>query len=179
VTPHPIFTLLICDEVDIKEIEGGRSEITASYFGPATGLTMGGPPTKPYYELSGEASEQPIETYKDFSSTIGTAGNGAKFDEHGLFIGFAPDSEFAGQSAWLVPGQIFRKRDILLSPPSASALALVGKIDSPDGWIGTPTGRNWLLRSFDVTQRGNIYPYTKTWELSGPNGWNATIYSPA
>lgn len=179
VTRHPIFTNLVCNEVEIKEVGSGVCQISVQYFGQATGLTDGGPDLTPTWDLSCESAEQPIETYPSFSSSIGTSGNGAKFDSNGIFLGFQASSAFAGQTSWLVPGQIWRKQGYSLSAPAASDLGRIGKIDTPDGWVATPSGRNWLLRSFNVQLKGNVYAYTKTWELSGPAGWNTTIYAPS
>lgn len=179
ITAHPVFPNLICDEVEIKEIEGGRCEINATYYGPPVGLTNGGPDTQPTWELSCETSEEPIETFPNFGTAIGTAGNNAVFDDDGRFLGFKAISDFHGQESWLVPGQVYRKRYYSYSPPGASELARVGKIDTPDGWISTPGGRNWLLLALTAEQRGQIYTCTKSWRLSGPDGWKTEIYSPS
>lgn len=180
VSKHPVFSDLYCKEVEIVEIAGERAEIRASYIGAPQGgdLSQGGVDPTPEYSLNTETNEEPIETHPKFVSDIGTTGNLAKFDTStGLFLGFAKPSAFTGVTSYLAPGQIWKKQGVASSPPSAAESAKVGYIDAPDGDVATPQGRNWLLRSFTWEQQGKVYPYVKIWQLSGPGGWNTTIYT--
>lgn len=181
VTPHPTFASLICNDCVVTEREAGLAEVVVTYIGDATG-EVGVVGTsrlpQPTYELISEAREEPIESYPNFSTTIGTTGNGAKYDSNNLFLGFDSTSEFVSMQSWLVPGLVWRKSYVQKTRPSAGTLTAVGRIDSPDGPVPSiAPPRNWLLRSFTYTLEGNVYRCQKEWLLSSRRGWNATIYT--
>lgn len=181
-TPHPVFTALICKECTVTEVEAGMAEVVATYIGDASdsvGVIGSARLPSPTYELICEAREEPITTFPDFATTIGTTANGAQFDSNNLFLGFDKTSAYVGQEAWLVPGVVWRKSYIQKTKPTATELNRVGKIDTPEGSPPAATSpRNWLLRSLTFTLEGNLYRCQKEWHLSGPSGWNATIYAP-
>lgn len=180
-TPHPVFTSLYCQEVSISEIEGGMAELLVTYIGDASsdGVISTSRLPDPVFELVTEASEAPVETFPNFSTTIGTSANGAKYDANNLFLGFDKTSPFVGMTGYLTPNSVWRENGFRRTKPSGSELNVVGHIDTPSG-VQTPPAvsapRNWLLRAFNYTYEGKIYRYQKEWVLSGPNGWNSTIY---
>ncbi len=182
VTAHPLFTGLICQTVEIAELEAGMSEVTVTFIGDASndgGVISTSRLPKPSYELITEASEQPIETFPDFKAVLGTSENGAKYDPNGLFLGFAASSSFAGIAGFLSAGVVWRETGMRRTKPTQGELSRVGYIDTPTGWQTPPpveSPRNWLLRAMSYTYEGKIYRYQKEWLLSGPNGWKYEIY---
>ena len=148
----------------------------------------------PYYELQGSLDQEPIESHPDFITDI--AGkpsaplNGAVFvdpetgqvttdDDIGVFREFAATLAGAvnpkgGIEAFWSPGAEWRAMSFTTTRPTT--LGDLGKIDSPDGPNPTLSGRNYLRWSEIYTRRGHIYQVTKTWKLSGRNGWDSDIY---
>jgi hypothetical protein len=181
-TAHPIFKSLFCQEVAIVELPAEMAEITVTYIGDVStdGVISTSRLPDPTFELITEANEAPIETFPDFATTIGTSGNGAKFDANNLFLGFDKTSEFVGTTGFLTPGVVWRESGFRRTKPSAAELNEVGHINLPTG-VHTPPAvaspKNWLLRAYNYTYEGKIYRYQKEWLLSGRRGWNTTIYA--
>lgn len=176
---HPIWTWLGCDRWTVFS-DGVYWFCEAQFFG-----FTGSP--EPIYELDYCTSEEPIETHKNFRSTIGGKPgnelNGARFDDEGAFIGFVgpfandtEEDEWRGITSYLAPGAVWRKNYLTSSRPSD--LGQVGTVDVPEGSApSVPAGMNWLYTGLTWEQRGRIYQVRKEWRLSGRRGWNDTIYA--
>jgi hypothetical protein len=176
---HPLWSFLECDKVSIAQTEAGW-EAEAAFFG-----CDGNP--DPIYDLDYSTSEEPIETHKDFDTTLaGTSKHrlhGAVFDSLGAFLGFTnfgEDAELAatwrGISSYLNPGAIWRKNYVTKTRPTD--VGQLGRIDVPEGNPpSVPNGRNWLYIGLTWEQRGLTYQVRKEWRLSGRRGWNQLIYS--
>lgn len=150
--------------------------------------------TEPIYEFNPGANSEPIETHKDFVSTI--AGkpsaplNGAIFtdprgdissdDDLGTFSKFREvvegvRNELAGTQAYLInSNSVWTKSWTRRSAPNDANRI---KIDNPPGPHPNPGGNyNWLYLGTQYVRRGGAYPCVARWLLSGPNGWNAQVY---
>ena len=175
---HPLWTYLDCDKVSVTQTEAG-------WVGEGSFYGFTGSPD-PIYDLDYSTSEEPIETHKDFRTSLGgtptTPLHGAKFDSDGAFLGFstgfASDAEadaWRGIRGYLSPGAIWRKNYITKVRPTD--LGELGHIDIPEGSPPTiPNGRNWLYIGLTWEQRGLTYTVRKEWRASGRRGWNTSIY---
>lgn len=175
ISVHPDFNVLKCNGCSVQRLKPGDfAELTVSYRGffdsdPGTGDNS-------TEEIVSNTSDAPIETHPKFVDEIGgTAAsplNGAVFDDDGKFLGFAADSEFAGVDSYLVPSTVYRKTTPTASRPSS--VADVGVIGS------APIGggdKNWLFISRTWRRDGAVYEVSEEYMLSGPGGWNNTIYT--
>jgi hypothetical protein len=143
---------------------------------------------EPVYELVANLDQDPIESHPDFTEFAGTPSdpqNGAIFvdpeagtisrdDARGVFREFAAGSSKAGIESYLVPGAEWKETTFTTTRPTS--LRDIGKTESPAGPSPSLSGRNWLAWSETYTRRGNIYQVTRTWKLSGRNGWDNDIY---
>ena len=77
---HPRWSFLEMDKRTIVLRPDGAWDIVGDYFG------VDGNP-EPIYALDNSTSQEPIETHPNFAAF---GGNGAVFDEDGLFVGFKP-----------------------------------------------------------------------------------------
>jgi hypothetical protein len=175
VAAHPDFNTLICKSVKVTRLKPGLvCEMRATYrgfFGPEdVGNSI--------EEVISSTSEQPIETHPKFVDTLGGTKaaplNGATFDTNGRFTGFAADSIYAGVESYLVPSLIYRKTTPSRSSPGD--VGPVGTIQDPAVGGGQP-GSNWLYTSRTWRRDGGVYSVTEEYMLSGPRGWDTTIYS--
>ncbi len=184
ITPHPQYPALVCDDVHVTRLPGDAANIKVDYVGDPAAY-YGGYASQPIplYTLVVETGEEPIETwYKDGGTnfaSIATTANGAAFAANGLFAGWLKTSPYVAITSYLKPRTLWRKESFQKTQPSQDVLALVGKIDTPEGNAPDYGGSySWLLRSFDYQFQGAIYRYKKEWILSNPQGWNTTIYGP-
>ena len=184
ITTHPIYPALICDSIDVHRLPGDIAQLTVDYIGDPSAYYGGvaNQPT-PLYTLVIEGGEEPIETfYRDGSvnfKSIATTANGAVLGANGLFAGWRSSSAFVGITSYIRPHSIWRMESFQKLSPTADDLNEVGYISTPSGPVPSVAAPyNWLLRTFDYQFQGAIYRYKKEWMLSGPRGWNTTIYSP-
>lgn len=80
-----------------------------------------------------------------------------------------------GVQSYRCPGATWReKRNASSSEVNISGL---GKIAAPSG-APTPSGRNWLMigKSLSKNSDGRSWTIETTYELSGPNGWEKSLY---
>ena len=174
---HPDFSPLICNGCKVNRLKPGLvCELHVSYrgfLGPA-GVTPG----NSIEEIISSTSEQPIETHPKFVSDLGgkkgAVLNKASFDDNGRFLGFAADSTYAGAESYLVPSTIYRSTTPARSRPSD--VGPVGTIQDPPVGGGQP-GSNWLYTARTWRRDGGVYSVTEEYMLSGPKGWDPTIYS--
>jgi hypothetical protein len=143
------------------------------------------------YEFSPGTGTEPIDTCDNFVSEIGgTAAhpkNGAIFldangiqtwdNARGVFSRFLLSSKYKGvqeyytanNSVWtkswtqtIAPGSASRGISVTTNPPGPSP-SFGGK-------------HNWLVLPTFYTKRGRVYDCRQTFLLSGPRGWDSTIY---
>ena len=175
---HPRWTFLEMDKRTITRREDGTWDIVGDYFG------VQGTPA-PIYSLDISTGQEPLETHPDFAGiaglygpppTPGTTSKGAVFDEDGMFVGFKT-GEFVGVKAYLNASSVWRETRVSKSRPSSGELNGIGRIDSPNGNPPTPSGRNWLFGSISYEQKARTFTIRREWLLSGPDGWNSTLYN--
>lgn len=178
VSKHPDFPTLICNGCQITRLKPGIvAELAASYRGFFN--RPDDPDTLPNSteEIVTSMSDAPIETNPRFVSTLGgtkaSPKNGAVFDDDGKFTGWKSDSRYAGKESYLVASTIYRKTDPSRSSPKT--VGNVGTIQSP-GVGGGPSGATWLFTGQTWRRDGGVYEVTKEYMLSGPGGWDDTIY---
>jgi hypothetical protein len=176
---HPRWSFLEMDKRTVTRAEDGHWDIVGDYFG-----VQGSP--EPIYALDISTGQEPLETHPDFATFAaldgpppapGSTTAGAVFDEDGLFIGFK-SGEFIGVKAYLNASAVWRETRVSKTRPAGSELASIGKIDSPNGTPPTPSGRNWLFGSLSYEQKAKTFTIRREWLLSGPAGWNSTLYGP-
>lgn len=176
---HPRWSFLEMDKRTITRNQDGSWEIAGDYFG------VDGNPD-PIYALDTSSTQEPIMANPRFYQFAGTATaplNGAKFDSDGLFLGFSPttgtppgNAEWLGVEAYLSYSAVWRETRVTKSKPGPGELSAINKINSPPGNPPTPSGRNWLYVSPSFEQKAKTYVVRKEWLLSGPAGWNTTLY---
>lgn len=181
VAVHPDFDALKCNGCKIDRLKPGDvARMTATYrgfFGSETGPE---PPTLPdsTEETVTSMSDAPIETHPDFVAVLGgtkeSPKNGAVFNDDGTFKGWKADSRYAGKEAYLVGSTIYRKTTPSRSRPGS--VGPVGQIQSP-GIGGGAAGADWLFTSQTWRRDGAVYEVSLEYMLSGPGGWDPTIYS--
>lgn len=184
---HPFANWLACEKVT-TELQPGFAQFACEYAG-VNGSTA------PVYELEVGTSQEPIETHKDFVTSIGGKpsvplngaifrdgeGNITKNDSLGMFDRFllvvgGDRNPLAGVGSYLDPGQVTWTATYCTTSRPTS-LAGVGHIGTPEG--GAPSlgdGRNWLYVSLSYEKRGLCYKVKKTWRASARGGWRTEIY---
>lgn len=179
---HPRWSFLEMDKRTITRAEDGHWDIVGDYYG-----VQGFP--EPIYALDICTGQEPIETHPEFATFAGRPGselNGAVFDpEDDTFVGFkqvvsggnVTNVKWVGVRAYLNATATWRETRITKTRPSSLELSDIGTVDTPSGGAPTPTGRNWLFGSISYEQKGKTYTIRREWLLSGPGGWNETIYN--
>jgi len=138
-------------------------------------------PTKPLYSYYSSLSEEAIETHPDFEDFAGSQGseqNGALFSDDGLFLGFESTSSFAGVRGFLTGTPVIRRTWYTTNVyKGLEDIGDIYKIQS--GKIpGLPAGINALKTSWNSREVGaNFHELSEEFLVSGPGGWNDTIYS--
>ncbi len=180
----------------LTRISGGKDTpgfytITYTFEGLSQDMTLAD--RAKTYELVVSLDELPIEAHNKFvthiAGTPATPLNGAIFidpitgkkskKEGAIFKEFSPvvggtKNAFAGIEAYLAPGAEWRIT--YNSQTTPSAFSDQGKIVEPDGSPPTPTGRTWIGWGMSYTEKGGVLVVTKTYKLSGDDGWNTVIY---
>lgn len=81
-----------------------------------------------------------------------------------------------GIQSYRSPGATWREKRLAKS--GEVSIDGLGKIGSPSG-APTPAGRNWLMigKTLSKNSDGKTWSIETVYELSGPNGWDKTLYS--
>lgn len=175
-TKHPDFSSLTCATSSAVKLPGGVAKISVTY----RGFLAGGEPSQNDWvqELMASTRQEPIETHPKFTSDIaGTPAspkNEAIFDDQGKFIGFKATSKYAGVKGYLVAGTTYRLRRTSGGRPAS--ISDVGTISSPAVGVGIRGSMNWILVARTWRRSGGVYEINEEWQLSGPKGWDRTIY---
>lgn len=175
---HPQFSNLVVKSTQPEELTMGRGMIHVNYVGLSAGdYEMGGALPDPVYSLQRAESREPITTHPNWTRIVQEVGpNNVKKDEDGIFKGFGDGAprQYQGVTEYLTFGVVWSKRYVARSMPS---LVNDGKISRPDGNPPrVPFGYDWLKLGTQVEVEGYVYRVQEGWLLSGPNGWNKTIY---
>ena len=178
VTASPDFINLKLDSKSITYAEGGQAHLNLVWAGPDAG--EGDPELPaPVWRLNRTPSSEPIDSHPEFESFAGTPDaplNGAEFDENGLFIGFvsADPNIWGGVTKYLQFAAVVTKTSVVNSVSTNQAIP---RIDTPIGapWP-LPTTVDWLKTNMDVVARGGVFEVMEEWTMSGPRGWNETLY---
>lgn len=150
--------------------------------------------SEPTYDLSAGTGEESIETHDKFVSDIaGTPSapkNGAIFrnqngdvttdNASGRFDGFAltisggGQNPFAGCERFIAASQTtYTKSWTSKARPAGGKISIDS---SPPGAPSYGGSSNWLKLPVSWQKRGGAYSNRQVWLLSGPQGWNSTIY---
>lgn len=195
-TAHPSAPQLFLDKSTRRE-SGPFWELTALYVGVLR-------KTDPVWEVSTSTSSEPIETHKDFykwtlkTHPTGQLSNSEKaaltkdsfedwvqFEQPngansiGAFRAFSPNApdDLPGVRNYMIGRQSLRKIFYTNTKP---ALTAPTTINTPAGApYSAPQGRNWIYMGANIRVRGSgkIFEVTETWDMSGPKGWNAVVYT--
>ena len=153
--------------------------LTASYFGISASEPNGGP--SQVISFSGGSNNEPIETHPDFELMAGLANPPASREEGavwdpitGQFLRF-DGGEFKGVQYYLTPSTVitvsFWKSSVPILKPRMKI------VDELKG-VNLPSDVKNLLRiESSYRQTGSSYQVTEQYLASGPEGWNARIYT--
>jgi len=186
VSVNPVYRGLSLESKRIIEGEGGIHSLELQWAGTSSDSDDPDDPEalpEPQYFLDQQPSEEPIDTHPNFAA-FGVEGNGAKFDNEGLFLGFSnsgafEDNPFGGLSKYLVGGRTLVRISVYRNVPSSVINTAVPSIDSPPTPpFGLPSlaGRDWLKIDASINQRGAAFEVREAWRESGPNGWLTEVY---
>lgn len=82
----------------------------------------------------------------------------------------------SNQSSYMSAGLVLTVRWQIDGEAAAPNISDFFRIATPEGSIGTPSGRNWLLAGGGATIEGDRVFMVKKYILSEPGGWDETIY---
>jgi hypothetical protein len=95
---------------------------------------------------------------------------------------FASIEEYlaATQITWKVSTTVALSTNLLTGNSTLPGIGTTGQIVTPPGPIpAIPVGNsnfNWLDMGYSGTQRGSAFTTSHEYKLSGPRGWNPTVY---
>jgi len=191
---HPIDIRLAIET--LKTSYGpGICRITANYTGMEDNSADD---SEPVYSLNVGTQQEPIETHPDFATFAGTPSaplNKAVFidaqnnevtaanpadpadNEKYKFSRFQLDSPLKGLDSFLDSTNTTwtQKYTSSVKPSDGGD---VGEIDSnlPGNPPSFGGNRNWLYTGMAFDQRAHVYSITRSWRLSGKDGWKSQIY---
>jgi hypothetical protein len=85
-----------------------------------------------------------------------------------------------GIESYLKPGQIFKRTYVSPDIPSGAVIDDVGKIkDPPSPAPAAPTGQNYLYLGASWKKQAGVVTIMESYQLSGPGGWEPTLYESA
>lgn len=141
-----------------------------------------------YGEFVAGQAEFPIQTHPDFDDFAGTPANpvnNSKWNpDDGSFIKFGEyasdgttlNTSWAGVTTYAT-AQVTWRWHTFSSTGDFDLSKLDKTYNTPTGFSGTtPSGRNWLKTGHSSVQQGYVWHTTDDFLLSGPGGWNTTIY---
>jgi hypothetical protein len=196
ITRHPDYYWLKRKTATISREEACLARASISFEGvpPQTSEFGEDDASDPTYSLSGDLSTEPIETHPTFADFAGTVNapnvaNGASFvqagEDRGRFLGFLPKdvaNPKAGVRSYLEPALTYSETRVysnINGSFSGASMNKLGKIDDPPSSKVLPTvseNRSWLLSSCNIESVGDGFKVTRSWRLSGRNGWDEDIY---
>lgn len=139
--------------------------------------------TEEEFEINASTSEDKIETHPQYDLLLELY-EGTEDSQTGraqwpkTFGGYDDKNPMHGVDSYLVPGLIWTRKWVA-QQLDVSYIRRLGTIDNPPGNPPTLDGRrNWLLSRITGTWRGNIWQFSASWMLSGPDGWVWEMYRP-
>ena len=180
---HPKFSWLKRKTASVTREEAGLCKVTINYEGipPETNDKV--------YKVTNATSTEPIESHPDFVTKIGGKKgaklHNAKFSDEGEFERFpileengTTKNKKAGVKSYLLAGIVYEETWTVGSTGfwDSSIMTPVGQINTPPTSPLFVTGRNWLLKSCDISEKGFGYLIVRKWRRSGPNLWDEDIY---
>jgi hypothetical protein len=188
VTEHPTYPWLQRTTATVTREEGDSAKIVVNYEGvtPSPGDEEV-PAERKQYSLKVTAGNEPIETHPQFFAMI-TNFRAIIDKEDDKFKGFPAylDAEktqrnpMAGVKNYLVPGLIYEESytDPDGNVDLGALFGTMGAISVPpsSGVLPNIPGRNWLMVGGSVSKVGDGLKVTRSWRMSGDDGWNPSIY---
>ena len=184
-TANDDFAYLFFQEFNGQSIGNGLIKGTALYEGAIIeGVSTS---TTPFYSMQTGVMQVPIEQHPSIATWVASERAAGRDPTKGGFFNawkFGAVSSgvqsLYGVNSYEYPTLIWSKEWVTLTPPSSSALAEIGKIDTPSGSPPTPSDCNWLLieRSYRDISPTRIARVDR-WRLSQANaggGWNSDVY---
>jgi len=164
------------------------------------GIAPGGPEEREgSWEYDGEWKEEPIE--KHWNMPLFKKEYGAYFDEAGKLrvpeflpkgsqapaaagqgFGLGSDADedivnpLLGHETYPLYLAVYSRTYLRRSFPVSVVAAVGSIIDTPEGILGTPEGRNWLFTPPRISKRGNAIEVTERLKMSPPGGWPEAIF---
>lgn len=138
------------------------------------------------FEINAATSEDKIETHPQYDLLL-TAFDGTEDPQthRGVwprsygninYTGKAARNPMHGVDSYLVPGITWTRKWVAQSL-KLSYIKALGTIDNPPGNPPELDGnRSWLFVRITGTFRGNIWQFSASWLLSGPEGWIPEMY---
>jgi hypothetical protein len=189
--PHPYITGLLAFESVTDQEEGPVTVCTTTY----KGVAASDPEELAQVEFSKSTSEAPVETHPRFSLPRErppvTAQDIASI-ELSLQNNAPPDPNLSkeamslydlkrrGIESYLKPGQVFKRVYVSPDIPSGALIDDVGKIKQPPSPApDAPKDQNYLYLGVSWVKQAGVVTITEEYQLSGPGGWNPTLYETA
>lgn len=200
---HPDFPALLRTTFSVTKQPPNFAKVTINFEGII--ITVGEGIIRTY-QLNGTTNTEPIETHPRFAEFAGAPNPGAEgpnnkgavFDKNGAFKGFAvagpaptnyyPDvnRDKSGVKSFLSPSVIYAEKRTFnaasIPGPGILEVANLGLIRVPpnSSILPEPGGAfTWILITLSASESGDGLQVDRSWRLSGKNGWDVDIYTPA
>ena len=188
---HPYITELKAYESQVDQEEGPITVCTTVY----KGVIAADPDELAQYEFDRATTEAPVETHPRFAVPIAAPPVSASeiaSIELSLQNNEPPSPTLGtvalelynlkrrGIESYLKPGQIFKKTYVSADIPSGATIDDVGKIkEAPFPAPESPEGQNYLYLGASWKKQAGVVTIVESYQLSGPGGWNTTLYESA
>jgi hypothetical protein len=193
---HPDLKRLYLQKMEANRVPGAQVEVSLTYLNFDETVEYPGRKAGPIvrYGMEISVSDEPLLTHPEFQNldekeqmALQNMINGTLEKPDGTLWENditsdtdALDLVKQGITSWRCPRLIWVQSFTVKTSNfnTASATNGMGKIDAPPG--GAPSGgsRNYMYigATATPTEDGNFLNIEKRWELSGPRGWNETLY---
>jgi hypothetical protein len=194
--PYPSNSNLLCKSSTWRGLGCDLVEFTVTYSGYVAGAGSVST-SRPVYRLGYMQRTEPLNNHPNFETTasgfstniraaIGTTPYADSFDATGFFVAIAQSAKNAsstdaknlvGVSEYYDFGLAWQQVKLEQGTPSLTDLnRIFTTAQLPGSPPAVPAGRNWLLAQVEGEQEGNVWRNSRTWILSGRNGWNPLVY---
>lgn len=188
---HPYISELLCYESSADQEDGEITKITSTY----KGVLSEDPETLAQHEFDKATTEAPVETHPRFAlprATPPVSATEIAQIELALQNNEAPPSTLGapaqalyalkrrGIESYLKPGQIYKRTYVSPDIPSGAIIDDVGKIKIPPAPAPpAPFGQNYLYLGASWKKQAGVVTIVESYQLSGPGGWEPTLYETA
>jgi hypothetical protein len=190
---HPYIPELLAYESQTDQEEGPVTVCTTTYKGT---LLTAENESGTQLEFDRATTESPVETHPRFAlprenppvtsselTTIELYLQNAENPPDGL-LNEAAQSLYnlkrRGIESYLKPGQVFKKTYVRNAIPAGSVIDNVGKITDPPAFAPVaPQGQNYLYLGASWKKQAGVVTIVESYQLSGPGGWDPTLYESA